>query len=393
MKWRNKGEELKNKAENILNEFKKRKEVYIFGAGILGEELRSVLENYGIFAGYIDNDKQKQKNSYNEAQVISIQDYIVAGKHKWIVVAASDQNTKNICRQLVREKLIPNVDFFILQHFMNETFPIISYYFYDKLYVDLAQISLTERCTLKCKKCAHACYNVSNESKDLELDFVKESADNFFSKFDIVKEFVLIGGEPFLYKDINAVIKYIGEKYRDKMIIFSITTNGTILPDDETVKLCTRYNITLRVSDYSCSIPRLKSNYDKLYEKFAGNRIVTWKTDNENSWFDYGFGEFDRGDETDGLIMAFDKCKTPCREIRGSKYYYCVMARSVAENLKMGIGEKDYIDLKQIENREMLLEFQMGFSDKGYLDMCRFCRGADAKDYLIPAAEQKGGRL
>lgn len=30
----------------------------------------------------------------------------------------------------------------------------------------------------------------------------------------------------------------------------------------------------------------------------------------------------------------------------------------------------------------------MGYSEKGYLDMCRYCHGADCYNYLIPAAQQ-----
>ena len=325
--------------------------------------------------------------------MISFTAYNKISEKTWIVVAASDKNIREIQSQLNAIGLYEDRDFFLYQQFVNEIFPIISFYYYKKLYVQLAQICLTERCTLKCRKCAHACYNVPNTSEDFSLENAKESADAFFSKFDIVKEFALIGGEPFLYRDIKTIIKYIGKKYRDRIIIFSITTNGTILPDDEIISLCLKYDVTIRISDYSASVPRLKLQYERLYGKLAQNKVIVWKTDAENSWFDYGFEEFDRGDRISDLINAFDQCRTPCREIRGSKYYYCVMARSVADNLGMDIGQQDYIDLATIQDRSILLEFQMGFSDKGYLEMCRYCRGAEAKNYLIPAAEQKRNNI
>jgi len=389
MKWKNKGRELEKKAGNIVKGFEKRKKIHIFGAGFLGKEIQIVLEKYGIFAGYIDNDTDKQKKGCNGANVISFQDYIRKDKQTWIVVAASEKNTNDICKQLEDEGLTRGKDYFLHQQFMNEIFPVVSFCYYNKLFVELAQICLTERCTLKCRKCAHGCFNISNEAEDPSIDSVKESADIFFLRFDLIKEFVLIGGEPFLYKDIKEAITYIGENYRDRIITFAITTNGTILPDDETIQLCMKYDVTLRVSDYSDSLPWLKPQYNRLYKKIARNKMSVWKTNNEESWFDYGFEDFVRGNTADELTDAFDKCRTPCREVRGSKYYYCVMARSVAENLGLGIGEQDYLDLKETSNRNVLLEFQMGFSDKGYLDMCRFCRGAEAKDYLIPAAEQK----
>ena len=89
-------------------------------------------------------------------------------------------------------------------------------------------------------------------------------------------------------------------------------------------------------------------------------------------------------------LPIFDKCKTPCREIRGSRYYYCVMARSVSDNLGFDLGKDDYLDFRKIkkEDKKVLLEFEMGYSEKGYLDMCNHCYGADAANYPIPVAEQ-----
>ena len=102
-------------------------------------------------------------------------------------------------------------------------------------------------------------------------------------------------------------------------------------------------------------------------------------------------GDLDRKAEEEELIKVFDECKTPCREIRENKFYYCVMARSVSDNLGYNVGQDDYLDLDKLngENyKKELLEFTLGYSDKGYLDMCNHCHGAEAKNYPIPAAEQ-----
>ena len=40
------------------------------------------------------------------------------------------------------------------------------------------------------------------------------------------------------------------------------------------------------------------------------------------------------------------------------------------------------------EDKKVVLEFQQGFSEKGYLDMCNHCNGADAVNHPIPCAEQ-----
>lgn len=63
---------------------------------------------------------------------------------------------------------------------MHKFLPVLFVYKYNMLYVDLVQICLTERCTLKCKDCAHGCFAVDAKSEDLSLDMAKKSADSFF---------------------------------------------------------------------------------------------------------------------------------------------------------------------------------------------------------------------
>lgn len=388
MKWSSPKEELDGKAEVIVKEFRKRKQIVLFGAGKIGEEIRGKLDYYGIFGGFIDNDRQKQSNGKDGMDVYSLEHYLQTQENKWIVISTGEEKYDDICRQLKESGLKEKIDFWKARDFVEEILPIISFYHFNKLYVDLAQISVTERCTLHCQKCAHACQNVDCSKEDMSLEKVKESADYFFKYVDIVSEFVLIGGEPLLYKELSEAIKYIGEYYRNKIMIFSITTNGTIIPDDKFVEVCKKYDVTIRIFDYSNTLPRLSRRYQHLYEKLNGLSVIIWKTDKENSWFDYGFDTIDRGEDTQVLLAAFDGCKTNCREIRGSRYYYCVMARSVPENLGWNIGEKDFLELEGLEDKKLFFEFQQGFSKKGYLDMCRYCRGADAKNYLVPAAEQ-----
>ena len=59
-------------------------------------------------------------------------------------------------------------------------------------------------------------------------------------------------------------------------------------------------------------------------------------------------------------------------------------------SLKKAQTEDDFLDLEKLHGdyKKILMEFELGYSEKGYLDMCRHCNGADAKDLTIPVAEQ-----
>lgn len=82
---------------------------------------------------------------------------------------------------------------------------------------------------------------------------------------------------------------------------------------------------------------------------------------------DYGFDYYKRECDNEQLINVFDACGTPCHEIRENKFYYCVMARSVADNLSVNVGKEDYLDFEKLSGdnwRRELLEFIMGYSEK-----------------------------
>lgn len=391
MKWKNKGHELDDYANSMIQMFhRKNRKIYIFGAGLIGADIAPVFEKYQCFAGYIDNDKYKQSVGVNGRKVISLEQYLMEGSDGIIVIAADKKNIPEIEEQLSAMGLNLERDFWLYTKFMRDVFPVLSVYEYNLSFVEIAQICLTERCTLNCRDCAHGCFAVDNKSQDMSLQLAKESADAFFTRVDMVKEFVLIGGEPFLYGNLSEIIKYIGKKYRDRMIIFSITTNGTILPEERILKLCRLYGVLIRISNYSNTLKQLEKKYGQLEKRLRDYHVSYVMGDYEIQWMDYGFQTVSRQKQENNLIQVFDKCKTPCREIRGNKYYYCVMARSVSDNLKFNIGKEDYLDFNDLaeDYKRVLLEFEQGYSEKGYLDMCAHCNGAEAMNYVIPAAVQ-----
>ncbi len=391
MKWQNRGHEFDRRAEEYIKAFQKNGEkIFIFGAGYLGNEVRRVLERLNCFAGFIDNSTQKQRSGADGRKVMSLDQYMTLEQKGFIVIAVDKKYVSEIAQQLTDKGIVIEKNYFVWDDFLKRTLPILMAYYYNLSYVELAQISVTERCSLRCRKCAHACSYIEKNADDLTIEEVFHSADVFFSKVDLCREFVLIGGEPLLYQKLPEAVAYIGKHYREKMINFCITTNGTILPDYELLKVCKEYQVLFRVSNYSKQLPYLTKKYQTLTALLAENDISYVLGDAEESWMDYGFESVIRDADDIGLQKVFNQCQTSCREIRGSHYYYCVMARSVSENMGLHVGKDDFLDLEQLqgEYKKILMEFELGYSEKGYLEMCRHCNGAEAKLHPIAAAEQ-----
>ncbi|WP_026658276.1 radical SAM protein [Butyrivibrio sp. AC2005] len=385
MKWTNPG------YEDIYNHYDIGRGIILFGIGKIGQRYLKYASKSGLLRACVDN-KSKLK-SINDIPVWNFDELIKKRKDEKIIVTVGNKYQKEIVEQLVEVGLNEEIDFFINNDELLMLLYMKSFGVNDAIFIPLVQISLTERCTLRCKKCAHGCNYVSKSSSDLMVDIVYKSADYFFKYTDLCQEFVLIGGEPFLYKDLDKAIEYIGKNYRNKMSIFSITTNGTIIPTDNILELCNKYNMLIRISNYELAIPKLVRQHELLLNKLEEHRVEYILAEKEREWMDYGFDSADYGDDEKRLISHFDKCKTPCREIQGNKYYYCVMAHTVGKNMNhKGNNNDDFLDLSKLENypngKRVFLEYNLGYSKKGYLDMCRYCNGAYAKELLIPAAEQ-----
>lgn len=388
MKWTNKGNELTNDSYYKLNEF----HIYVFGAGDIGRGLYITLSKFGLFSGFIDNSRSKQDSGFYNQRVYSYEWYLENQRDGLIIVAASKKNEDDICGQLEQDGVL----YVRSGEFLDKYLPLYMYFERKILMMNLAQICVTERCTLRCEKCAHACYAVDINSPDMQLHEVYRTADIFFSHIDYIHEFVLIGGEPLLYADLPDVVSYIGRKYRSKMGIFSITTNGTIVPKADLLEECKKHDVFFRISNYTRSIPKLGIQHERLIQALEDAYIEYYLGKQEEEWWDYGFADYIDGAGVDELVKKFDECLTPCRETRYGKLYFCVMARTASDNLKYGIGKEDCLDLCSLPDgetgRKILLEYNMGYSEKGFLSMCARCRGSESVKFPVIAAKQVENR-
>lgn len=391
MKWMNKGHEFDVAAELYKKDNIISRNIFIFGAGKLGVDFSKIVEYFGVLTGFIDNNEEKQGRIIRGLKIVSIRKFLSDRVHNELIVICMNREYVNeVVRQLEQYQLKQYKDYMTQSEYERR---IRITFFYEKniVYIPLVQISLTERCTLRCKKCAHACNLVPATKRDLSLESAKKSADYFFKFVDFVGEFVLIGGEPFLYNELEEIIEYIGYHYRKQIGNFSITTNGTLIPNNDVITACKMYDVMIRVSNYSITLPFLQDKIQLFKRKMDNNNIKCLVSKDSGNWMDYGFDYVNRNASPKQLEKVFDDCNTPCHEVRENRFYYCVMARSVAENMNKFVGGNDYFDLIQENNelgRTIFFEYAMGFSDKGYLDMCNYCYGVDAINHPIPKAEQ-----
>lgn len=391
MIWKNKGYEIDPEVVNRTECIMSMDVIYIAGAGLVGQELATILSEIGQKVCFVDNSLMKQKTGIDGIDVISFDEFRKNPNN--IILAVANKSAENEIKKILQEILTNHNNYEIISYykFINKILPTYLLYKRNLLYVNDAQISLTERCTLKCRKCAHACpQRKNNDNADYSYKEFTKTADSFFSIVDYIHELILIGGEPLLYKDLKKCIEYVGNHYRKQIGRLTITTNGTILPDDNLLRSIKENKGTVRISNYSDALPKLVDNYKKLCELLIAKEIPYIFQNKVGVWYDYGYDVVNRKNDYEELKKTFDECEPSFREIRGKKYYYCGAVRNVAQNMELDVDD-DGLDLSELygeEGRRIFLEYTMGYCDKGYVDMCNYCRGNDAKKFLIPIAEQ-----
>lgn len=104
MKWVNKGEEL---GVYQLQQPESEK-FYVFGAGDIGRGLYVTLSHFQMFAGFIDNNVQKQDNGFCGQPVYSYRWYLENGKGGTLAYTVKSCSNSSSARSLERGSKSPS---------------------------------------------------------------------------------------------------------------------------------------------------------------------------------------------------------------------------------------------------------------------------------------------
>jgi hypothetical protein len=123
-------------------------------------------------------------------------------------------------------------------------------------YVD---ITITEACSLKCESCSNLMqYYVRPKNSDTELLF--KSIDRLMEITNSLYEFRVLGGEPFVNKQIGKIInKLLTYKSIKEIVIY---TNATVIPKGENFECLKNDKIFIEITDYK----HLSKRRDELIE-------------------------------------------------------------------------------------------------------------------------------
>lgn len=368
MKWINRGHEY----DKVFEEIQLKKSFYLFGAGDYGNQFFKMFKDELTISGYMDNSIQKQGKEINGLECFAVED-IPRTDSIGIIVTMSQIARVKPMEQLEKVGYARNKDFFVIEEFIS----IYYVYKYNKVYFSSISFLPSTACNLDCRNCL----NFNPFAKQFYVrdwdDLVKD-IDLFFSCVDYIMLFHVSGGEPMIYKHTADLIEYIDKNYGHQIGTLRTVTNGTIVPKDEVFEKLSKCNVEITVDDYREAVPRFNDRFDRLIQKLEENHIKYYINKAE-SWIDLAPEKTDYFNKSEEwMILHRDNCNQSWQELREGKLYSCNYA---AYATVAGIaGEQDVeetFDLTTFtsDRKKELVEFRLGYTNKGYTNFCRKCRG------------------
>jgi organic radical activating enzyme len=254
----------------------------------------------------------------------------------------------------------------------------IDFFVFRNVRLPYIEVSITTRCSLKCKDCYYYIPSLTeNEQISMTFEEFKPYIDNLLINVKALQTLSLQGGEPLLNKDLPKMLSYVLANKKIKEV--HITTNGTIVPSDETMEILSRFRKkgAIRLSNYSQNkalLPRLK--IEEILSKVKKYDVIVVNQKFETSWVKVSpINNFNRPQKT--LEQYFLACGLPCVHIMGPNLYVCPRAAvytvkgiyPIQSVSSQTTGRQESISLSKPVSKSELINF---YSNK-YFYACNFC--------------------
>lgn len=250
----------------------------------------------------------------------------------------------------------------------------------NNLEIKSLDLVVTERCTLKCQDCSNL-MQYYTRPKNADMDNLINSLTNLLDNVDRINEYRIIGGEPFIHRELDKLLSFLMETKNFLRIV--VYTNATIMPKDSTLNLLKDLNAFIDISNYG----DLSRNFKCLTKELEKKNIDY--SAKELKWTDSGRILEKPHSSQDYVKKLFKNCCTrDVFTIMHGKLYHCPFSANLAELIDYKNKDRDFINLiseKEKINREKLSNF---FFNKSYLEACFLCNGRDYSTPYIPVAKQ-----
>lgn len=364
--------------DRLTDDWKDLRDIVVYGFGKVAQRNIGKLHRDFSIQYIVDNGKDKGGIQYQGIPIQPfkiVKDIISSCK---IIVCTSSLAYASIQKDLQSIGLKEYQDYCRLEDFMPEWY----WKYRGEVVISQMSSSVTSRCTLNCRDC-NVFMPYYKEHYNSTAEEIMRDLDLLFRRVDYLTSYFLFGGEPFLNENLPTILTGVYEKYHDRIGYMQIITNGTVLPSEELLDVCKRYDVKIRLSDYTRQV-LYRKRLDEVKDKLS-NAELDWSMGVYETWLALCFPEKKEpiaksAEEAKKHMLA---CSQGCHMVGDGKLYYCGALCSAKRCGLWKMREGDYVDLTKSEgaleaDKLRILRYCLGDVDQQFISMCNVCWGAGA---------------
>ncbi len=253
----------------------------------------------------------------------------------------------------------------------------------EGIVVTHCEMVLTERCTLRCRDCANL-MQYYEKPENLDINEIITDFNKFLDSIDILLELRLLGGEPFICKELDKIINAFVDNKKVKRI--TIYTNSTLIPSDKVLNAMKNPKVSVHMSNYGKVSRKLKELDSLLAEKNVNHYVHSYE-----NWNDLG-GTEKRNYSDNKLRALYRNClMAKCYTFYRGKFYICPRA---AHGERQGVFQnrkEEFVDFTGSVNTGIKREEIKCLTEHmAYITACDYCNGSSVRSEQVEAATQLG---
>lgn len=253
----------------------------------------------------------------------------------------------------------------------------------DNFIISRIAVSVTNQCSLKCRDCNNL-MPYCKEKFTIDVNEQIQDLEKLLYYVDGIINVEVIGGEPFVYRQLPELLQYLCDMPKIKFI--EITSNGTILPSIQVLELLKNSKICVLLSDYGeVNVAKVRRTYQYLKQ----NQVYVQNLKNRK-WIQGGNIER-RKKSKRRLKYEYFHCfaRKDCRTLYKGKLYVCGRA-PILDELGLLTDDSSFIDIRKLDSNKMIgKKSLLKFFKNEFAESCAYCDCSSDFSYWIESGVQK----
>ena len=251
---------------------------------------------------------------------------------------------------------------------------------HDQLILKYIDLVITEACSMKCVDCSNLMQYYENPQHS-DLGQLFASVDCIMSAVDWIDELRVLGGEPFINKNLAAILEKI-KSYKNFGHII-VYTNGTITPQSTTLKALQDSRVTVNITNYGKLSRRLPEMVTALEAAGVAHLVKI------PSWTDSGRINFRHRSAEQLDTMFANCCVNDILTLLNGKLYRCPFSANATNLGAVPPNSVDMVNVCGDASRDQVRKDLMKlYLRDSHLQACAYCNGRDYSTPKIEAAIQ-----